>query len=430
MKARLVSTIAGALAGVILGASGAPAQVPPPAPPDQAAPQFAPEQLDQMLAPIALYPDPLVGQILMAATYPLEVVQADRWLQDPNNASLKGDQLTAALEQQTWDPSVKSLVPFPQILRMMDGNLDWTERLGDAFLANQAAVMDSVQRLRQRAEAAGKLQSTPQEEVTTEGQAIMIEPASPEIIYVPVYDPSVVYGVWPYPTFPPYYFPGFFNGVIIGGFGFGWWGVGIVAPLWGWNHWDWNRHRIDIDRDRFAALNHQKPPIGNAWEHDPYHRHGVPYGDPGVRNRFAASTGAPDARRTFRGYPTQAAPQFHPTPGIAPPPGVGHVQAPPGVGHAQAPPGVGHVQAPPGVGHAQAPPGVGHAQAPPGVGHAQALRPPPTPRFPPTFESFGRGPDVRAQAERGHASRTSVPTSQPRGIKARPAPSAGSRGHR
>jgi len=386
--------LAGALAVVILGASGAPGQAPPPPAPDQAAPELPPEQLDQMLAPIALYPDPLLAQILMAATYPLEVVEANRWHQDPSNASLEGDQLTAALEQQTWDPSVKSLVPFPQILRMMDGNLDWTERLGDAFLADQAAVMDSVQRLRQSAEANGKLQSTPQEEVTTEGQAIAIEPPNPEIVYVPVYDPSDVYGVWPYPAFPPYYFPGFFNGVIIGGFGFGWFGIPIVVPLWGWHHWDWAHHRINIDRVRFAALNHQQAPIGSAWVHDPSHRHGVPYHSPVVRDRFAESTGSPDARRAFRGYPTPAAPNFRPTPEITPRP---HIEPAPRVGLVQAP---------------------------------QVPKPPPTPHFPPSFESYGRGPEVRTQQERGHASRMSTPTVQPRAMQARPAPSAGGRGHR
>ena len=156
MNVGLVRRIAGAFVAVILGASGALGEDPAPAMSDQAVAQFTPEQLDQMLAPIALYPDPLLAQILMAATYPLEVVVADRWVQDRKNAALKGDRLTEALEQQPWDPSVKSLVPFPQILRMMDRNLEWTERLGDVFLANQAGVMDSVQRLRQRAEAAGK----------------------------------------------------------------------------------------------------------------------------------------------------------------------------------------------------------------------------------------------------------------------------------
>ena len=147
---------------------------PQPVPAVDASPLTA-EQLDRLVAPIALYPDPLIAQILMAATYPLEVVEADRWLQIPGNAALKGDALIAALQQQHWDPSIKSLVSFPRFLHTMDANLDWTEQLGDAFLARQANVMDAVQRLRQRAQAAGSLASTPQQTVSTEDQEIAIE---------------------------------------------------------------------------------------------------------------------------------------------------------------------------------------------------------------------------------------------------------------
>jgi hypothetical protein len=254
--------------------------------------------------------------------------------------------LTAALEQQPWDPSVKSLIPFPQVLRMMDGNLNWTERLGEAFLAGQPAVMESVQRLRQRAEMAGSLRSTPQQQVTTAGQAIMIEPVSPEIVYVPVYDPTIVYGPWPYAAFPPYYFADYFDVAMVGGFG--WFGVGIVVPLWGWGHWDWGHHRIDIDRDRFARLNHHQPPIGGGgWEHDPSHRRGVPYREPEIRNRFTGPAESPDAHRGFRGYP---------------------------------------------------------------AGPAVPYAAPPAQHIPPTSESFGRGAEIRAQAERGHGSRMSTPS--------------------
>jgi hypothetical protein len=143
----------------------------------------------------------------MASTYPLEVVEAARWVEDPNNARLKGDQLAAALQGKDWDPSVKSLAPFPQILRMMDDRLDWMQKLGDAFLAQQNEVMDSVQRLRRQAEEAGTLQSSPQQTVTTQDQTITVEPANPNVVYVPIYDPTVVYGAWPYPDYPPYYFP-------------------------------------------------------------------------------------------------------------------------------------------------------------------------------------------------------------------------------
>jgi hypothetical protein len=230
----------------------------PPAGQAQPAPsgaRFTAAQLDQMLAPIALYPDALLGQILMASTYPLEIVEADRWVKSPRNAALTGSDLDNALKSQPWDPSVKSLVPFPQILHMMDNNLSWTEQLGDAFLAEQPAVMDSVQHLRKEAEAAGNLRSTHYETVTTEGSEIIIEPAEPDIVFVPVYDPFVVFGAWPFPAFPPFFFPGFFDVdvVVVGGVGF--FGVDIDRPFWGWNRWDWDRHEIFVDRDRFNEIN-------------------------------------------------------------------------------------------------------------------------------------------------------------------------------
>ena len=170
---------------------------------------FKQEELDQILAPIALYPDSLVAQILMASTYPLEVVQADRFAKQ--NASLKGEALTKALESQSWDPSVKSLVNFPQVLTMMSEKLDWTQKLGDAFLAQQKPVMDTIQSLRAKAQAAGNLKTTKEQTVIVEEKIIKIEPASPQVIYVPTYNPTVVYGAWPYPAYPPYYYypPGY-----------------------------------------------------------------------------------------------------------------------------------------------------------------------------------------------------------------------------
>ena len=376
MRANLAQTVAVVLISTLLGAGPAGAQEPP-LPADQAAPQLSAAQLDQLLAPIALYPDPLLAQILMAASYPLEVIQADRWLQDPNNAALTGDQLAAALEPQPWDPSVKSLAPFPQILFMMDRNLDWTERLGDAFAADQSAIMESVQRLRGRAETAGKLGSTPQEAVTTADQAITIEPSNPEVLYVPVYDPTVAYGPWPYPASPPYYFPGYFDDVSADGFG--WFGVSIVAPLWGWHHWDWRHHRIDLDRQRFAALDRSRPPFrGDVWAHDPSHRHGVPAVDAVARGRFAGSPGAPApiGPHIFRGNPGGASvAQFHPP--------LGGVR-----------------------------PQVIRPQAMPQVSN-----------FPGNFP--GRGVDVRPQFQHAPVSRTSMPAVRPSGVVQHVAPSAG-----
>ena len=167
---------------------------------------FKQEELDQLVAPIALYPDSLLAQILMASTYPLEVVDAARWAKA--NQSLKGDALTAALEQQNWDPSVKSLVNFPQVLDMMNEKLDWTQKMGDAFLAQQKDVMDTVQKLRLKAYGEGNLKSTEQQKVVVEEEqkTIIIEPAKPEVVYVPTYNPTVVYGAWPYPAYPPYYY--------------------------------------------------------------------------------------------------------------------------------------------------------------------------------------------------------------------------------
>jgi hypothetical protein len=176
MKASLIRLIMGILALAAIAPASLDAQTS--APPAQAAPLYTAAQLDQLLAPVALHPDQLLGQILMASTYPLEVVEAARWVEDPNNARLKGDQLAAALQDKDWDPSVKSLAPFPQILRMMDDRLDWMQKLGDAFLSQQNEVMDSVQRLRRQAEEAGTLQSSPQQTVTTQDQTITVEPAN------------------------------------------------------------------------------------------------------------------------------------------------------------------------------------------------------------------------------------------------------------
>ena len=225
------------------GASGQPAG--PPA--------FQQAELDQLLAPIALYPDSLLAQIFMASTYPLEVVQADRWAKQ--NKSLKGDALTAALEQQPWDPSVKSLVNFAQVLGMMSEKLDWTQKLGDAFLAQQKDVMDSVQRLRRQAMEAGSLKTTPEQQVIVEKETIVIQAASPQVVYVPTYNPTVVYGTWAYPSYPPayYYPPGYAAGTALLSFGAGM----AVGAAWGyaWGHCNWNGGDVDVDVNRNTNIN-------------------------------------------------------------------------------------------------------------------------------------------------------------------------------
>jgi hypothetical protein len=202
-------------------------------PPVQAA-QQTPEQLQQLVAPIALYPDALVAQILAAATYPDQIVEADRWLQQYTD--LKGEQLGKEVDKQPGDPSVKALVEFPSVLANMDKNLSWTSSLGDAYINQQQNVMTAVQAMRDRAEKAGHLKSTSQEKVRKQGQTIVIEPADPEVVYVPEYDPWLVYGepigIWP----GWYWYPGlFFDGPGLS-FGFGF-GVGFFGGFgWGWGH--------------------------------------------------------------------------------------------------------------------------------------------------------------------------------------------------
>ena len=263
MKAFLKLVLAGLFA-VLLTAPAASAQE---------RPAFSPEELDQMLAPIALYPDPLLTQVLMAATYPLEVVQAARWSRA--NSHLKGQDAVRAVESMDWDPSVKSMVAFPQILHRMDENLDWTQRLGEAFLEQEPHVMDAIQGLRKRAEAAGNLRSNEQMRVTRQDGDILVEPAQPQVVYVPYYDPTVVYGGWWWPAYPPVYWgppPGYYAWPGI------YWGP-AVAFSWGFffGHFDWHHRHVTVvpvHHPHVRAVPHSKPV---KWQHDPVHRRNVPY---------------------------------------------------------------------------------------------------------------------------------------------------------
>lgn len=192
-------------------------------------------QLASLVAPIALYPDPLVAQLLMASTYPLEVAEAYNW--QKTNSRLSGDALNQALQQQNWDPSVKSLVSFPPVLGMMGSQLNWTQNLGDAVLAQQSDVMNAIQGLRAKAQQSGALQSTSQQTVSGgNGQPIVIQPANPQVVYVPAYNPNTAYGGWPYPAYPPatYYPPGYVAGTTLLSFGVG---MAVGAALWGGCHW-------------------------------------------------------------------------------------------------------------------------------------------------------------------------------------------------
>src|SRR5215831_12408656 len=287
---------------------GAPAQTPPP-PPPQSTPAAAPagatfkqEELDAMLAPIALYPDALVSQVLMASTYPLEIVEAARWAEQ--NKGLKGDALQNALQGQKWDESVKSLTAFPEVLDRMNKDLAWTQKLGDAFLGQQKEVMDTIQSLRQRAQTAGNLTSNEHQKVETQTQegkqVIVIQPANPEVIYVPTYQPTVVYGAWPYPAYPPYYPPYWapVGGAFVSGF---FWGAGIAAGAALWGNCNWGRGDVNVNVNRYNNFNRSN--ISNSnWQHNVNHRQGVAYRDNGARQQYGSyDRQASQARDQFRG---------------------------------------------------------------------------------------------------------------------------------
>jgi uncharacterized membrane protein YgcG len=295
-----------------LGLASGPllAQSAPPAATAPAAPSQAPlkaEEVEALVAPIALYPDDLLSEVLMASTYPLEVVEADRWVK--KNKALKGQALTDAVDKQQWDASIKSLTAVPDVLAMMSTQLDWTQKLGDTVLAQQADVMDAVQRLRQRAQANNKLQTTKEQKVTVTQNAgkqyIAIEPAVENTVYVPYYDPAVVYGAWGYPAYPPYYFtpPGYIAGAAIAtGVAFA---TGVAIGAWAANHgwWGggigWHNNIINVRNTDINVNNINR----NTWVHNPDHRHGVRYGNADVRQKFAPGEVANrDRRMDFRGH--------------------------------------------------------------------------------------------------------------------------------
>jgi uncharacterized membrane protein YgcG len=261
--------------------------------------KFKQEELDQMLAPIALYPDNLLTPLLIAATYPLEVVQAERWAKE--NKSLKGDALKAALEKQKWDDSVKTLVAVPEVLTMMSEKLEWTQQVGDAFLAQQKEVMKTVQKLRAKAVAEGNLKSSKEQEVKKEGDIIIIQPANPQVVYVPVYNPTVVYGAWWYPTYPPppvYAYP---PGAAAFTFAMG----VAVGAAWHNNyyHSDWHGGTINVNRNVNVNISGTRPVRAEQWTHNPQHRQGVAYRDPGTRNKYSPTNrAAVDSRQGNRGY--------------------------------------------------------------------------------------------------------------------------------
>jgi uncharacterized protein DUF3300 len=269
MMGRTARLLAGLLMLYVTWPATVHAQTPEPA---QESSTYNTEQLDALLAPIALYPDALLTQILMAATFPLQVVEAARWADQPANKALSGDALTKALEAQPWDPSVKSLLPFPQVLAQMNEHLDWMQQLGYAFADQQAAVMDSVQRLRLQAQESGHLQSSPQQVVRTEQQSIVIEPAQENVVYVPSYNPTVVYGAWPYPAYPPVYLPppvAYPVGTALAtGLAFGV-GVAVTAGLWNWARpvWGYGGGYVNVNVNRYNNINVNRGTINsNRWQ--------------------------------------------------------------------------------------------------------------------------------------------------------------------
>ena len=281
----------------------------PPAPSAQAQPAsqpaptaelLKPEQLEAMVAPIALYPDELLANVLAASTYPLEVVQADRWLKE--RKKLKGDALKEEVDKQSWDDSVKALASTADVLTMMSDKLEWTKNLGDAFLAQQADVMDAIQRLRTKAYDNKKLVTTKQQKVSVQTQenkqVVVIQSASPDTIYVPYYDPATVYGTWPYAAYQPYYFgyPAYIGaGVVAAGIAFGTaWAIGRWGNYWG-GGCNWGNRNVYV--------NHRTTNIANGWQHNAAHRQGVRYNNANVQQRFGNNNlkaGAAD-RMDFRG---------------------------------------------------------------------------------------------------------------------------------
>ena len=319
--------------GAIHGAGAAPLQTPSTAskPASSASSEtFSREELDQMMAPIALYPDSLLAQILMASTYPGDVTDAVAWSKAHKDA--KGEDAVRQVGNEPWDPSVQSLVAFPQVLAVLGQDPKWVQRMGDAFLAQPDAVMESVQRLRRQADAAGNLKSTEQQKVTKESapapgttatgtsttvpagtQTIVIEPADPEVVYVPSYNPSVVYGSWAYPSYPPYYYPPpayYYPGAALFSFGVG---VAVGGALWG--DLDWGHSDIDIDVDRYSEFNRNTNRNVNRdqisrdgkWQHNAANRDGVPYRDSASREQYGRQLDGAGQRDGSRGRDTARA---------------------------------------------------------------------------------------------------------------------------
>jgi uncharacterized protein DUF3300 len=267
---------------------------------DASASVIPPDQLDSLVAPIALYPDPLLAQVLAASTYPLEIIQLQQFMEQ--NKSLTGQALSNAVMQQNWDPSVQAMAPLPDVLKVLSQNIKWTTDLGNAFLAQENDVMNAVQRMRLKAQGKGQLQTTAQQTVETkvveDKTVVVIEPSSPDVVYVPSYDPMVVYGEPAYP-YPPVYYPGYVAGAALS------FGVGLaIGAAWGGGGWGWNcgwggNNNININNNNNFINNGNRQNAnnrpggggsGSQWQHNPQHRGGTPYGNRDTANRFGGTT--------------------------------------------------------------------------------------------------------------------------------------------
>jgi hypothetical protein len=267
------------------------------APAEEAAPKIPDAELDSLVAPIALYPDPLLSQALVASTYPVELIQLQQWTK--KNTGLKDQALADAVAKQPWDPSIQGLAPFPDVVETLAENIQWTSDLGNAFLAQQADVMAAIQRMRAKAQGTGALKTSAQQKVETQSmdggqQAIVIQPADPNTVYVPSYDPATVYGPPAYP-YPPVTYPGYVAGAALT-FGTGLalgaaWGGG-----WGYNC-GWNNGDVDVNvNNKYVNNYNKKNNINSAnknWQHNPQHRGNAPYGNKATANKYGGTARGP-----------------------------------------------------------------------------------------------------------------------------------------
>src|SRR5258706_11053112 len=262
----------------------------------EVASKLSSDQLDRLVAPIALYPDQLLAQVLAASTYPLEIVQLQQWL--GKHKDLKDKELAEAVQREKWDPSVQAMAALPDVVKLLAENIKWTSELGDAFLAQQSDVMDAVQRMRTKARDGGKLKSSEQMKVETKvvesKQVVVIEQANPQVVYVPSYDPVVVYGAAPVYAYPPVYPAGYYAAGMAISFGVGMAMGAMWSGGWGWNCGWGGNNTVNINNNnnfnRNSSYNRSNVGSGNSnWQHNPQHRGGAPYGDRATANKFGGT---------------------------------------------------------------------------------------------------------------------------------------------